>query len=248
MIHLRMRKEVAPHLLDKIILHPFNIELTEGTLSAAIYQDFLEQDNLYLNVYSEALQMIGNRLEDEHSKQFFLQQSRFIREFEQILHTTYGLTPIDVCQKSQHPPSQTFFPSNATTPLKIASISNYTHYLLTTAKNVPIEVAIASLLPCYDIYTLLGQRCKKSYSQNNPYRKWIDTYSDPDFIQSTEKMIEITNRLAQFQNELVQEEMIEAYRRSTIHELSFIDEIYNRQQSIASKRDNVEQKGPQFYS
>ena len=93
-------------------------------------------------------------------------------------------------------------------------------------------MAIASILPCYDIYRLLGQKFKESPQLDNPYRKWIETYSDPEFIKSTEKMIEIMNRLAGLQDENTHPQMIEAYTISTKHELSFLDEIYHPEKGL----------------
>ena len=53
--------------------------------------------------------------------------------------------------------------------------------LLATAYHEPWEVLMAALLPCFWIYWDVGNTIARKAAPDNPYRPWIDTYSDEAF-------------------------------------------------------------------
>ena len=58
----------------------------------------------------------------------------------------------------------------------------------------PIPVALASLIPCFYLYNVLGQYMQqKKIAPDNPYRLWIESYSSPTFQTSTQYMIDVFN-------------------------------------------------------
>ncbi|MDE0940491.1 MAG: carboxy terminal-processing peptidase, partial [Pirellulales bacterium] len=59
---------------------------------------------------------------------------------------------------------------------KTATCFSYTNYLVATAQGEPVEVAVASVLPCFWIYWEVGRHIQTRAGPSNPYERWINTY------------------------------------------------------------------------
>lgn len=215
MCFMRMR-HAASHLDSKIFEHPFNKELHLGTLPKPIFRLFLEQDALYLTDLANALELIAKRTPiDKHAKQLNLFSENIYRA-QKNLHFNY-------LGQSQSPG---FFNSNKSIE-KIPVISDYTHYLIKTAMHSPLEIAIASLIPCFWIYSQLGKKMAENPIQANPYHAWISSYSRPNFILSGVLLISIMEELGDaITCPIKQANMVSAFVTSTKFELAFWDEVY----------------------
>ena len=55
-------------LLTQIYQHSFNEHLCKGSLPAAVFKFYLEQDRIYLNKYAKALKIVSNRCEANHKE------------------------------------------------------------------------------------------------------------------------------------------------------------------------------------
>src|SRR3989338_8919237 len=142
----KMQEAITPHLFDKIHKHPFNIELCRGTLLIETYHRFLEQDRLYLYDFSRALKLTAARLPHNHHRQLFYQLSEEALKTQQNLHHKYLI-------KHQTP---RLFQTAQLPTKKIPVVFDYTEHLLRCANHSPPEVAVASLIPCFFIYSNLG--------------------------------------------------------------------------------------------
>ena len=211
-----MRGAITPRLFAKILRHPFNIELCEGTLSIETYHRFLEQDRLYLYDFSRALKLIAHRLSNEQHQRLFNRFSEEALNTQLNLHDKYLL-------KRQTP---RLFQSAQLPTKKVQVVLNYTDYLLTTANNAPPEVAVASLIPCFYIYSTLGLHMRPRVGEKNPYRLWIESYSNTRFLASTQSIIQIANELGDKLGLIEKNNMIAAFVKSTEFEISFWDHIY----------------------
>ncbi len=207
---LRMRNAIS-HLLPKIYEHPFNRELYQGTLPKETFRFYLEQDALYLRGFSKALMLTSSRLTaTRHAEQFKLFSEEAL-DTERNLHTKYlGNTRS----------SGLFYIRK--TPIK--AISDYTQHLLNTAKNFPIEEAVASLIPCFWIYSDLGKKMSTYKIETNPYRSWILSYSNIQFTKAAEAIIQIADELGD--TPIKQNKMISAFIKSTEYEILFWDNAY----------------------
>ena len=218
MAFTRIRSTLS-HLTTKIFEHPFNRQLNEGSLPREAFTLFLEQDFLYLKDYSKALHIISKRLDKNHAEKFY----RFATSTSaDNLHRNY----------LAHPHSPRLFHAKKIRHEKIPVIADYTTHILTHAAYSPIAEAIASVTPCYWIYSELGQKMR--VSPDNPYNCWITSISHPDFIISARIMVNILEELME-NNRGKEDEIITAFMRSTEYELGFFDSVYD-ETSIYDKR------------
>lgn len=215
MIFLRMQSAVS-HLISNIHEHPFNRELSQGTLPKKIFRFYLEQDALYLRDFSKVLMLVSYRFTTaEHAQQLKMIAEEII-DTERNLHFKYLGIP-----KSP----RLFHPSIEKTPV----VSDYTKHLLKTANTSPIEVAVASIIPCFWIYNELGKKILStpSYNKNNPYHIWISSYTNNQFRSAAESIIQITNGLGNVIScPIRQNNMVSAFVKSTEYELLFWDNVY----------------------
>ncbi|MDE7153563.1 MAG: TenA family protein, partial [Muribaculaceae bacterium] len=104
----------------------------------------------------------------------------------------------------------------------------YTSTLLSQTLE-PVEVEAASVLPCFWIYQKVGESiyAEGGSTASNPYRSWIDTYADPAFAESTNKAIEICNRLADNVSPAVREKMTKIFVKCARLEWMFWESAWN---------------------
>jgi len=62
--------------------------------------------------------------------------------------------------------------------------------------------------------------------KENPYQLWIDTYSDDEYDKVVERMISITDKVAEASSSAVQSRMREVFFDSTRLEWMFWDAAY----------------------
>lgn len=219
----KMRNRIAP-LHHKIFTHPFNVGLYNGTLPRDIFVDFLKQDRLYLIDFSTALKQVADRLTDVHQKTLFFNLSNNILKTEMNLHNKYLL---------QHERQHFFFQSEKIPISKNLVVSEYTKYLLSTAENASVSAAVASLIPCFYIYsTLLGLPMLPIIKENHPYHSWLKSYTSEHFLLSTQSIINIIEEFKTEPNEVEEENMVAAFVKATEFEIEFWNSIYNQAPEI----------------
>lgn len=200
-------------LFEKIIQHPFNQELKNGTLPADCFRFYIYQDSLYLADFARALAITGTRLSSgSHFTEFltFAQNALFV---ESVLHESY-FKELSINFKSGKAPG----------------CFAYTNYLLATSANEPVEVAVAALLPCFIIYKKVGDYILANQATSNPYQNWIDAYSGEEFARSVEKALAICDELAEQASEDLRARMANAYATATRLEYVFWDSAYKLEQ------------------
>lgn len=223
MIFLRMQARCAD-TFPKIYQHQFNQQLYAGTLSSDIFRLFLEQDEIYLRDFSKALLLLSCRFTCNEYTQQFESLSKYIKEAELALHRDY--------LEDFH--SQHFFVPAKTEPRKIPVIKQYTEHLLYSAEHVTIEEAVASLLPCFWIYCELGKQMDiLQCGMEHPYRDWIATYSDEEFITTTNSIIHTLEKLTStISCPELQEKIIDSFAKSAEYELMFFDAALSGKKKI----------------
>lgn len=199
-------------LYKKIVDMPFNTELMKGTLDKKRFAYYIEQDALYLKYYSKALAVISSKTDSIDYSLSFLRSSvnSYIVE-EEIVHKYF----------------REIFNFENTNKITTANIG-YTSFLINTSHTESFEVAVAAVLPCFWIYNELGKYIKlNTLAENNPYKKWIDTYADEEFSKSTENMIIIADDLYNNASFAVKEKMITAFNKAFVWEYRFWNDAYN---------------------
>jgi thiaminase/transcriptional activator TenA len=102
----------------------------------------------------------------------------------------------------------------------------YTSFLLATAYHEPWEVLMAAVLPCFWIYWDVGNAIACEAAAENPYRAWIDTYSDEGFGNAVRAVIAATDTASAGVSAALRERMMTAFFRSTQYEYLFWDGAY----------------------
>lgn len=201
-------QEIAP-IYQATIAHPFNQELMKGTLAKEKFQFYLQQDSLYLVDFARALALVGARSTRSDRVVQFLQFAEGAIIAERELHESYFQ------EYSIHPTRE-----------KAPGCFTYTHFLLATAALGSYEEAIAALLPCFWIYQEVGTQIAQNSTPNNPYQKWIDTYSGAEFAGVVESAIALTEEVAAATTENARQLMQAAFVASSRLEWLFWDSAY----------------------
>jgi thiaminase/transcriptional activator TenA len=206
-------QQIQP-VYQAILAHPFNQELMQGTLAAEIFAYYIEQDALYLRDYARVLATIAARSTQASHRGSFLKFTKETLMAEQeLVHQFFR---------------DTLAPIAAIKPT-IATVA-YTSYLLNVAVTEPYEVVVAAVLPCFWIYHQLGLYSAANTIVDNPYARWIDAYSRPEFSASVAEAIAIFDQLAEQATEVMQQKMCEAFYKSSLLEWHFWHDAYTKRQ------------------
>lgn len=194
---------------------PFNRELAAGSLSRERFQTYILQDALYLREFSRALAIAAAKAPARAHFEAFARSAVGVVAVEQALHERYlaefglGHEAVVVAEPS---------------PDCLA----YTSFLLSAAYHEPWEVLIAALLPCFWIYREVGVAIAGEAAPDNPYRAWIDTYSDARFDAAVATAIAIADEAGAAAAPAVYAKMLAAFSRCVQYEWLFWDGAYQR--------------------
>ena len=202
--------EKSKKIIDAIHQHPFNIGLSHGTLAMNKFSYYIEQDTLYLKDYARSLALIAARVPMPFVKDFLSFSEHAIFAEQEIVHAFFKRSLNLKYSKKISP----------------ATLS-YTSYLLQKASIAPIEVAIASILPCFWVYQDVAQKISKQSKQNNPYQRWIDTYASDSFEKSVQNAIHIFDAMANAASIDLKNKMLDAFYNSTVLEWHFWNDAYH---------------------
>jgi hydroxymethylpyrimidine kinase/phosphomethylpyrimidine kinase/thiamine-phosphate diphosphorylase len=193
---------------------PFIRALADGTLDREPFLFYLAQDALYLRDYARVLAEAA-RLAPTSAEQAFWANSAhgaIVGELE--LHASW-LTPTQGVGEATFASA----PSAATTA--------YLDHLRSVAFGGEYRELVAALLPCFWLYTDLGQRLHAGdfgvYARDarHPYASWLGTYADPAFAEATRQSIEFVTAAAATADPETRSRMLQAFEASSRHELAF---------------------------
>lgn len=196
---------------ENILNMPFIQKLKNGTLPLDVFQFYMAQDAKYLENYGRVLAYIGAKSQTNQQALDFFDFGKGALIVEKALHESYfedfGLTVQNdiIMQPACH---------------------HYVHFLKSAVAFEPVEVAIAAVLPCFWIYKRVGDYIFENYSKENPYEKWIHTYSGDEFASSVSKAIDYTNQIAEHTTKAIREKMFTAFIDSTRLEYYFWEGAY----------------------
>lgn len=200
--------EAAAGIYEQILRHPFVTGLADGTLPHDRFMHYLRQDALYLDNYTKVLSHIAARLYDRDDTARFIKFAQDGIAVEQAMHEVFlnGLRPA----ASEMSPACLLYTS-----------------VLSSQATAPVEVETAAVLPCFWVYQKVGRAITARSSADNPYRQWIDTYSDPVFEESTRLAIDTCDRLAAGAGDIIRRRMTDIFALCTRMEWMFWDSAWN---------------------
>ncbi|ODS39227.1 MAG: hypothetical protein A7315_11395 [Candidatus Altiarchaeales archaeon WOR_SM1_79] len=197
----------AQPVYEQIINCAYIKRLADGTLPHKWFAHYLSQDVLYIIDDSKALAVTAARAPNPDEMYFFLQLAKDGLDIERALHKEF-IQLFNIPKAIEKSPA----------------FNAYTDFLINNAFNSPYPVAVAALLPCFWIYYKTGEYVLNNTVNNNPYRKWIDTYSGDEYKQYTKRFIYITENLGQKASPIIREQMENAFIEGTKHELRVLEE------------------------
>ncbi len=217
-------------IYQAIIHHPFNQKLMHGTLEREKFSFYIEQDSLYLKDFARCHALIASQVPLPYMQIFLGYAGHALMVEQSAVHqffkATYG-----------------FKETGVLTPATIS----YTNYLLRVCAMEPFEVGIAAILPCFWIYREVGVYIAKHSVANNPFARWIETYSSEDFSKSVDSAIEIFNGIASNANDITRQKMMDAYCRSSVLEWYFWNDAYEERDFYAIAVDTTAKREPPHF-
>lgn len=196
---------------DDIDALPFIRGLADGSLAREPFLGYLTQDAHYLRDYARVLAEASRLAPDAAGQAFWANSAHGSIMGELELHT--GWLGREAGTEASAPPD--------------ATTIAYLDHLLATAQRGDHDVLIAALLPCFWIYTDLGERLAagafgpEALDPEHPYASWLATYGDPGFAIATREAIGFVTRAAAGATPERRERMHRAFVASSRHELAF---------------------------
>ncbi|MBN1561299.1 thiaminase II [candidate division KSB1 bacterium] len=199
-------------IYQRILSHPFNMELAAGTLSLDKFAYYMQQDELYIRDYTRALALLAAKSPSLDIANDLLSYARDGVTIERNLHDHFFIIFRIESASEQQP-----------------ACFAYANFLLATAALQPFEIGIAAILPCFWIYRELGESIAHKANDDNPYQLWIDTYADETYSGIVDRMIEITEQISRRASETTKSKMRRAFIHSTHLEYLFCDAAYRQE-------------------
>lgn len=198
------------HCYQAILNMPFITELAAGTLPVETFKFYMAQDSLYLEHFGRALAFVGAKAHDIQDVLAFIRFAEGAIVVENALHETYfkdfGVASRGTMQPACH---------------------HYIHFLKSTAAFDAVEVGMAALLPCFWIYKKVGDHIFQQHTTaDNPYKKWIETYSNDAFGVLVQQAIAICDAAAELSTPAIRTRMTHAFITSAHLEFDFWQGAY----------------------
>lgn len=209
--------QAAKPVWQKSFDHPFITEIADGTLPLDKFRFYLKQDRYYLEQFGDLHGAIADQISDPTIKQFLLDGAAGLHDGEdQIRHTMFkelNITPEEI----------------KTTPIAPTAYGYVTHMDFQLEHAFP-AAAVTALLPCYWLYSEIGNNLKNVQSPVTVYQQFLDSYSADDFNDGTRQMIEIVEHLSQPLNDDQKAYVQKVFLQSSAYELNFWQMAYTKEQ------------------
>lgn len=203
--------ESITSLYSELKQHPFVNELAEGTLSKTSFAHYLTQDILYIHDDGVAFETLSKRASLPNEKAFFKAMAEDCIATEQALHAHF-LKAFELKEAK----------------IKSPAIESYTDFLIYQSTNASFPVATTALLPCFWVYSSIGNHISSLEKPNNPYQKWIETYKGDEYVEFCTSFIKIIERLAKTASDKEKKEMRLVFKQATQFELNFFEESFSK--------------------
>ena len=203
-----------PDVYAAIIAHPFVRGLTDGSLPMERFKDYIVQDALYLSRFSRAVALVGAKAPDDESSVTLLENAVGALKVEraslhEFLMREWGIGSEVVA-------------SAELSPVNLA----YTSYLLAVASTGSFEEGLAAILPCFWVYYEVGKELVRRGSIVPVYRRWIETYSSPEYERAVMGVVELADEHLKGLEDPWLKSVLRHFRTSTVYEYLFWDEAY----------------------
>ena len=197
--------------LERQLAHPTVRGIANGDLDQTRFRSWLVQDYLFLLDYVRLFALAAARAPDTDTLGRLVDLAHATFHQELSLHRAYaaefGLAEADLDRAE-----------------KSAVCAAYTDFLLRTAATAEFAEVLAALLPCMWGYSELGRALAATGLPAEPrYRRWIQTYADPEFAALADWCAALLDRTADGLPAARLAACERAFLTSLRHELAFWD-------------------------
>ena len=189
-------------------------DLGTGDLGRSVFDAYLTQDALYLRGYARALSRASELAPNLAEQMFWAEAAYGALASEMDLHTSW-LTETGAAGRAVPPGPVT---------------SGYVEHLLGlpggagpegSRGNYEYERLVGAVLPCFWIYADVGCRLSEANHSGHPYARWLATYSDRVFMESTVSAVRILETVLDRSTARARRIICEAFKESTHREYEF---------------------------
>lgn len=150
-----------PHV-DRQLAHPTVAGIARGDLPEQVFRSWLEQDYLFLHDYVRVFARLAWQAPDAH-----------LGDLVALAHATYFE------ELSLHRGLAGEFGADLDGAVKGPACAAYTSFLLDAAASY--GEGLVAIYPCMWGYSTLGRLLAKNPPAEPRYRRWVETYADPEF-------------------------------------------------------------------
>ena len=191
---------------NDLALHCLNTKFVQGIKNGNLlkknFQEYVAQDYFFLESFARAYGLAINKAIDKYSIKVLSELVVGISK-ELILHENYANSwEINLNKNFINP-----------------STEKYTDFLKDISLKGSCVEIISAMTPCMRLYSWLGQNLSKA-ALNNPYKDWINTYSDKSFEKLTQSL---ENLIDNYANPVDVYKLENLYRRAMELELDFFN-------------------------
>jgi len=191
---------------NDLALHCLNTKFVQGIKNGNLlkknFQEYVAQDYFFLESFARAYGLAINKAIDKYSIKVLSELVVGISK-ELILHENYANSwEINLNRNFINP-----------------STEKYTDFLKDISQKCSCVEIISAMTPCMRLYSWLGQNLSKA-ALNNPYRDWINTYSDKSFEKLAQSL---ENLIDNYANPVDFYKLENLYRRAMELELDFFN-------------------------
>lgn len=188
---------------------PFVRGLADGSLPRTVFDEYLRQDVLYLDVYARALARCGELAPDRADGDLWTGAAERTLVLERDLHVRH-VAGTDV------------------TPW--AACTGYTGHLTALAEAGDYATLGAAVIPCYLVYADVGARLAAAVGPDrldrHPYGAWLAVWGGEEFGASAARAAAAVDRAADGASEPVRHRMLDAFVTSTRWEHRFWGDLW----------------------
>jgi len=213
----RLREE-ADYVWERILSHPYLVEMGEGRLPLDKFRYYVRQDYAYLIDFARCLGLAVAKANDKETMSTlasFVNSSLTIEVMMlERLAERLGI-PLDQLRGTEQAPTT----------------KAYTRHLLYVAHSGTIGEVMAAMLPCMWTYQEIGERIggNPGIEKTPVYREWSDTYRSQSYIDLVDWYKSLTDRSAAEAGTSERERMRSHFDLSSRYEYMFWDMAYRRE-------------------
>jgi thiaminase len=223
----RLIERSLPTVME-ISRHKFNQELQLGILDQNIFFKFLALDRkIYLPGYVKAYEILVQRFKEHGLNTYAVQFDELVqanRNYIDFLYSAYPASLDRYAETKTTTQSHGFFKPNAQNMFE-----EYISRIIHKVQTAPLPEAIASVTACVWLYMKLGENIDYTHIQiDNPYKDWLITYNDPDFVSSTVKLMQTLQEISEREEfNHTHESIITAFHDSMLFEYKILESMYD---------------------